>query len=92
MIKFFKRIWRGSGYLEGYGHHPGWATFGIYILAAGLAGIKNGGLTDGFFGGCVIGLVALGPFFILGCWSRAVEYERDVQRTFNLLKKEYKNE
>lgn len=85
-MKLFKRIWRGAGYLEGYGHHPGWATLGIFVLAAGLAGIRQGGL-DGFVGGCVIGLVSLAPFFMMGCYSRAVDYEQDVERTFKILQK-----
>ena len=88
MFKTLKRIWRGAGYLEGYGHHPGWPVLLIYILAAGLAGIKNGDLR-GFGGGCVIALISLLPFFMLGCWSRAVDYEKDVERTFKLLKKDF---
>jgi hypothetical protein len=83
-MKWLKRIVKGAGYLEGYGHHPGWPVLGIFILAAGLAGIRQGGF-DGFAGGCVIGLVCLAPFFMIGCWSRAVDYEQDVERTFKIL-------
>lgn len=88
-MKLFKRIWMGAGYLEGYGHHPGWSTLGIYVFAAGLSGIEKGGL-DGFIGGCGIALLCLGPFFMMGCYSRAKDYELDVDRTFNNLSKEYK--
>ena len=88
-MKLFKRIWMGAGYLEGYGHHPGWSTLAIFCVAAGLSGIEKGGLT-GFLGGFAIGVAALGPFFMAGCYSRAKDYERDVERTFNNLSKEYK--
>jgi hypothetical protein len=87
-MKAIKRIWMGAGYLEGYGHHPGWPVFGIFILASGLAGIRQGGL-GGFIGGCVVGLVCLGPFFMIGCYSRAKDYEVDVKNTFNKLKRNY---
>lgn len=89
MLKFFKRIWMGAGYLEGYGHHPGWGVIAIYVFASGLAGIENGGVR-GFIGGSIIAVVIIAPIFMLGCVSRAKDYENDVERTFDKLKKEYK--
>jgi hypothetical protein len=87
MLKFFKRIWMGAGYLEGYGHHPGWSTIGIYIVAGGLAGIRNGGL-NGFLGGAAITILCIGPFFMIGCYSRAQDYEQDMEQTFKILSKD----
>jgi hypothetical protein len=88
MFKFFKRIWMGAGYLEGYGHHPGWATIGIYVVAGGLAGINNGG-PSGFLGGSLITILCIAPIFFAGCYSRAKDYEQDVEATFNKLKRKY---
>ncbi len=88
MVKFFKRAWAGAGYLEGFGHHPGWPVLGLFILGAGIAGVQRGGLT-GFVGGAVISACALVPFFIAGCVSRAREYEKAVERTFQRLQKDY---
>lgn len=88
MFKFFKRAWMGAGYLEGYGHHPGWSTIAIYIVASGFAGTGKGGVR-GFFGGAAIAAAMIAPIFILGCVSRAKDYENDVEKTFEKLKKEY---
>lgn len=88
MLKFFKRIWMGAGYLEGYGHHPGTPVLLIFILAAGLAGIDKGGL-DGFLGGAFVGFICLVPFYIIGCVERARGYEQDVVATMDRLKKDY---
>ena len=88
MFKFFKRAWMGAGYLEGYGHHPGTGILAIYILASGLAGARDGGW-NGFFGGMAIATVFFLPIFILGSVSRAKDYERDVEQTFERLKRDY---
>lgn len=88
MLKFFKRIWMGAGYLEGYGYYPGYTVLSIYILASGLAGIRQGGW-DGFWGGIAIALLAFGPIFLAGCYSRAKNYEQDVESTFNRLQRKY---
>ncbi len=87
-MKLFKRIWMGAGYLEGYGHHPGWPVLGIFILGAALAGIERGGWS-GFIAGGLIATCALAPFFMAGCVSRAREYEADVERTFQRLQRDY---
>ena len=89
MFKFFRRIWRGAGYLEGYGHHPGTGYLIGFPFVCGIAGISKGGLS-GFIGGYIIGLVGIGIPFMAGCWSRARDYELDAERTFKLLQKDYK--
>jgi hypothetical protein len=76
----------GAGYLEGYGHHPGTLVLLIYIVAAGLSGVQRGGW-DGFIGGCAVGLICLGPFYLIGCYSRAKDYEEDMEKTFEILQK-----
>jgi len=88
-MKLFKRIWMGAVYLEGYGHHPGWGMLGIYVLVSGLAGINKGGL-NGFIFGSLFSLCFFGPIFLWGCWSRAKDYEQDMETTFDTLQKEYK--
>ena len=69
-MRFFKQIWRGAGYLEGYGHHPGWSTISIIVLVGGLSGIEKGGYI-GFIGGAGFSLICILPFFAAGCISRA---------------------
>lgn len=76
MFKWIRQAIRGAGYLEGYGHHPGWSTIGIFVLAGSLAGIDKGGV-DGFFGGMFITVLCIAPFFIGGCISRANGCDRD---------------
>jgi hypothetical protein len=87
MFKFFRRVIKGAGYLEGYGHHPGTLLLAVFILCCGLAGIKNGKVF-GFFGGMAFGAICMGPFYIIGCVERAKGYEEAVVRTFNRLKEE----
>ena len=82
-------MWMGAGYLEGYGQHPGWSTIAIYVVASGLAGVQKGG-SAGFFGGAAIAICMILPIFLAGCYSRARDYERDVEQTFEKLKKDYK--
>ena len=78
-----KHIIRGMGYLEGYGHHPGNLILLAILLVGGINGL-DGGLR-GFFGG--MGIIALGmlPMYIHGCYARSVSYEKDKERTFNIL-------
>lgn len=85
-MKFFKRIWRGAGYLEGYGHHPGWSVIAIYMIAAGMAGAARGGW-NGFVGGGLFMLACISPIFFAGCYSRARDYEQDVEETVEILKR-----
>lgn len=88
MIKFFRDVWRGAGYLEGYGHHPGNGTLLFMIGLCGLAGVERGGWT-GFFLGAAFGAVGMGIPYVIGCRDRARDYDRDVERTAELLKREF---
>ncbi len=85
MLHLIRQAWRGAGYLEGYGHHPGWATLLIFIFCAGLAGIDKGGLR-GFLGGLAVGIVAFGIPFIIGCVDRANGCDRAQARIINHLR------
>ena len=87
-MKTLKRIWRGARYLEGYGYHPGTGTLFITALMCGIAGTQRGGLA-GFIGGFVIGLALMSLPWMVGCYDRAMSYERDVERTMRRLQKEY---
>lgn len=89
MFRFFQRIWRGAGYLEGYGHHPGTEMFLFMVVACGLAGVGRGGWA-GFIGGSLFGFVMLGIPYAYGCYGRTKSYERDIERTVKLLQKDYK--
>jgi hypothetical protein len=88
MIKLFKDIWRGAGYLEGYGHHPGTGIMLAMILLCGLAGSSGG--WRGFLGGSVLGAIGLSIPWIIGCRARARAYDRDVERTVEILGKDFK--
>lgn len=84
-MKFFKQAIRGAGYLEGYGHHPGWSAVGIVVLMGGLSGIEKGGYI-GFIGGAVISLVCILPFFAAGCVSRANGCDRAQAQLLKIIK------
>lgn len=85
MFRFFKQIYRGAGYLEGYGHHPGWAIVIAITLAGGLAGIDKGGL-NGFFGGMFFSAVFTLPLFIAGCIGRANDCDRSQAKLLKTIK------
>ena len=88
MLKFFKRVWMGAGYLEGYGEHPGNLMLFVMMTSCGLAGVEKGGLR-GFIGGAIIGAVFILPMYFMGCVSRAKMYEQDMEETMQRLKKDY---
>ena len=85
MIRIIKQIWRGAGYLEGYGDHPGKDMVVVMILVCGLAGAQRGSWA-GFFGGAIFGAVMILPFFIAGCVSRANACDREQARLLNKIK------
>lgn len=86
-MRWIRQAIRGAGYLEGYGHHPGWGMMGIYIIVSGLAGAQRGGW-NGFVGGAAIMAAVIAPIFLAGCISRANDCDKDQERIIQLLKKE----
>lgn len=67
MRQMLRRVVRGMGYLPGFGSHPGTPViFGIAML---------GFFAGGWIGSAVM-LGVFGPFYVLGAYERAVEYER----------------
>ena len=74
MITSIKRvvvqIARGCTTLPHVGAHPGTLIFVMFILLAGLAGVKNGGVI-GFLGGAFIMVLGMGPFYLYGAYSGA---------------------
>ena len=81
-MNIFKKMYKGSGYLEGYGDHPGKEMLIMFCLMGGLAGVGRGGL-NGFIGGFIIMLVPMGLFFLIGCvhrynaWTLTRYYEEE---------------
>ena len=84
-MRFFKQIWRGAGYLEGFGHHPGVDMTVIIILICGVAGIEKGGFY-GFLGGMGIGAIFVLPLFAAGCISRANACDEQQARLLSKIK------
>jgi hypothetical protein len=84
-MRFFKQIWRGAGYLEGYGEHPGVDIVVVMILVCGLAGAQRGSWA-GFFGGMGIGAIFILPFFFAGCISRANACDRAQANLLKVIK------
>ena len=87
-MNIFRKIWRGAGYLEGYGHHPGWASLVFYAIAGGAAGIEKGGLI-GFVGGFLFCGFFFSLFFMWGCIDRANLCDEDQKRLLNKIKNSY---
>ena len=84
-MRWLKQAVRGAGYLEGYGHHPGWAILIAITLAGGVAGIDKGGLV-GFFGGMLFAAVFTLPLFIVGCIGRANDCDKSQAKLLNTIK------
>lgn len=84
-MRWIKQVWRGAGYLEGYGEHPGIDVTVVMILVCGIAGIEKGGL-NGFLGGMAIGAFFILPFFFIGCVSRANACDEDQKQLLNKIK------
>ena len=84
-MRWIKQTWRGAGYLEGYGDHPGRDMVAVMILVCGLAGAQRGSWA-GFFGGMVFGFIAIMPFFIAGCISRANACDQEQARLLKTIK------
>lgn len=84
-MRWLKQAVRGAGYLEGYGNHPGVDVVVVMILVCGLAGAQRGSWA-GFFGGLTFGFVAIMPFFIAGCISRANACDQAQARLLKTIK------
>ena len=84
-MRWLKQAIRGAGYLEGYGNHPGVDVVVVMILVCGLAGAQRGSWA-GFFGGLAFGFVAIMPFFIAGCISRANACDQAQARLLKTIK------
>jgi hypothetical protein len=87
-MKTIKRIIRGMGYLEGFGYHPGnWWMLAAIALGA-FGGLYRQGVYVGM-GGAIQGsfLVTVGMLFpyFYGCYMRTVMYEKEMEKTFNIL-------
>ena len=86
VMNIIKKIYRGAGYLEGFGNHPGTGFMLLYIVVAGIVGAGSGSLW-GFIGGSIMGALPIIPMWMYGCVSRYDAYERCQQRTFDILAK-----
>lgn len=84
MLKFFRHVRRGSGYLEGYGEHPGTLYLFAFILMGGLAGARGG--IWGFLGGAVVMAVFMLPMYIYGCVERSKGADRKQEQLMKLIK------
>jgi len=84
MLKFFRHVFRGVGYLEGYGDHPGTLWLCTFILMGGLAGARGG--IWGFLGGAAFMALFMVPIYIFGCVSRSKLADRDQERLMKLIK------
>lgn len=85
MFKFIRHVYRGAGYLEGYGHHPGTSMLLIITLMGGLAGADKGGL-NGFLGGCAIAFIFTLPLYIGGCVARSKGCDEQQARLLKKIK------
>lgn len=83
-----KHIIRGAGYIEGYGHHPGNTYFLSFILLGGIVGFLMAE-SSRLIGGASLAfveIVAILPFYVMGCIDRSKNYERDKERLINILR------
>lgn len=65
MSSFLRRLWRGAGYVEGYGHHPG-TWWLVFFMILGVAAAES------WWGGVCMAVV-FGPLWLVGCWERGGE-------------------
>jgi len=85
-MKIIGRIWRGLGYLEGYGDHPGVGMFWIFCFMGAAAGASNKTITTptGHFIGAAVGFLLMALFMgSILCWGahdRAKEYDEGLER------------
>lgn len=80
-----KRIIRGCGYLNGFGHHPGWRMLIILSVMGALQMGSLHGWEYMWIGGITMFIPMLLPFFI-GAHSRAKLAEEREAKAFETLK------
>lgn len=73
-MTIISRIFRGCGYLPGYGSHPGTGALFLFIAMAAVAGLRAG-WRGALLGACVMGAV-FGPMYLYGAYDRARSFDR----------------
>lgn len=68
MSDVIRAIWRGCGYVPGYGHHPGTGLILMCNAGAVFVGASEGGVT-----GALVGLLLMSPITGIYLWGA---YER----------------
>lgn len=71
-MKMIKQIWKGSGFLEGYGRNEGNDTFVCFVGFGFFIGL----FFDAPLVGVLIALAILGPVWLYGCYLRAEDYDK----------------
>ena len=74
MKNLFRDFVRGSGYLPGYGYHPGLAIVVWLIFLGVLAGLERGWI-GALVGGSVMFAIFF-PVYFIGCVERTREHSR----------------
>ena len=81
-MNLFKDIYRGAGYIKGYGYHPGNSKVLAFILLGALVGAQTD-TWDGVIGGAFLVAVIVVPIWALTCVCRARTYQQNSSKTFN---------
>lgn len=84
MFKLFRHIYRGAGYLEGYGHHPGTGIFLLFTVVMGLS-VADRGFTA-FLIGSAFGFITMFPLYAMGCIDRSKDSDRAQARLMRTIK------
>lgn len=75
--KIFFYTWKGLGYLDGYGHHPGTEVLLFLIFLGAIAGSQEG--ITGIFIGAAIMFILFGGIYFYGAYERGRCYYKDKQ-------------
>lgn len=67
-MRVLQAIWRGCGYVPGYGHHPGTGLILMWNAGAAFVGASEGGIA-----GALVGLLFMSPMTGIYLWGA---YER----------------
>lgn len=65
----FLLVWKGCGYLEGFGHHPGTENMVLLLVLGMIVGSEGG--AKGVLAGLVIMGITFGPFYLFSAYDRA---------------------